>query len=80
VKTNIRAFVSIASALGMDAVAEGIENVEQAEILREMGCALGQGYYFGKPMSFEALNELPCAGRMDDSRRPNLRLLTSGAR
>ncbi|MCJ9722261.1 EAL domain-containing protein [Agrobacterium sp. SHOUNA12C] len=76
----VRAFVSIASALGMDAVAEGIENVEQAEILREMGCALGQGYYFGKPMSFEALNELPCAGRMDDSRRPNLRLLTSGVR
>jgi diguanylate cyclase (GGDEF)-like protein len=76
----VRAFVSIANALGMDAVAEGIENVEQAEILREMGCTLAQGYYFGKPMSFEALIELPCAGRMNDSRRPNLRLLTSSAR
>ncbi len=37
---------------GLVSVAEGVEYVEQYEILREMGCTKGQGYYFDKPLKF----------------------------
>ncbi len=34
-------------------VAEGVENRSQHDILRDMGCRIGQGYYFAKPMSID---------------------------
>ena len=37
----------MASALGLGVVAEGVENETQATLLRELGCPLAQGYYFG---------------------------------
>ena len=46
----IEATVRVANSLGMDTVAEGIENQEQAAVVRRLGCAKGQGYLFGKPM------------------------------
>jgi EAL domain-containing protein (putative c-di-GMP-specific phosphodiesterase class I) len=36
-------------------VAEGIEHPEQAEALRELGCWLGQGFHFARPMTADAL-------------------------
>lgn len=47
----VKAFISIASALGMQTVAEGIETQAQADALRSLGCGTAQGYFFGKPMS-----------------------------
>jgi EAL domain-containing protein (putative c-di-GMP-specific phosphodiesterase class I) len=35
----------------MDVIAEGIENEDQLEILRRVGCAFGQGYLISYPMS-----------------------------
>ena len=43
------AVVSLAHALGMGAVAEGVETPEQLEALRNLGCEFAQGYLFGKP-------------------------------
>jgi len=54
----VKAIVSIAHALNLELVAEGVETVEQAEYLNRQGCPLAQGYLYGKPMpqaSFEAL-------------------------
>ncbi|MCF0144187.1 MAG: EAL domain-containing protein [Firmicutes bacterium] len=34
----------------MDVVAEGVETLEQAEELRDMGCTYAQGYYYSKPV------------------------------
>ena len=43
------AIVSLAGALGIAAIAEGVERQEQATLLRELGCPLAQGYLFGTP-------------------------------
>jgi len=43
------AVVSLAHALGMRAVAEGVETPEQLASLRTLGCELAQGYLFGRP-------------------------------
>ena len=47
----VKAIVDLASAMGMQAIAEGIESSEQADRLRILDCELGQGYYFSAPVS-----------------------------
>ena len=50
--------ISMAKALGMDIIAEGVEQEEQARFLKELGCLEMQGFYFHKPMpskDFEGL-------------------------
>lgn len=47
------AMINLASALEMSVIAEGIESAEQAATLKELGCALGQGFHFSRPMIFE---------------------------
>jgi diguanylate cyclase (GGDEF)-like protein/PAS domain S-box-containing protein len=44
------AVVSLGATLELEVVAEGIERPEQWERLRELGCDLGQGFYFARPM------------------------------
>ncbi|MFD2184935.1 EAL domain-containing protein [Rhodoplanes azumiensis] len=48
--TITRGVADLAAGLGMSTIAEGIETVEQQEILRAIGCTLGQGYLFGAAM------------------------------
>jgi diguanylate cyclase (GGDEF)-like protein/PAS domain S-box-containing protein len=45
----VASVVSMASALGLGVVAEGVENETQARLLRELGCPMAQGYFFGAP-------------------------------
>jgi EAL domain-containing protein (putative c-di-GMP-specific phosphodiesterase class I) len=52
-----RAIVDLAGALQLDTVAEGIEHEEQARRLLELGCRLGQGFHFARPMEADALAE-----------------------
>jgi diguanylate cyclase (GGDEF)-like protein/PAS domain S-box-containing protein len=49
--TLARTVVSLGELMSLDIVAEGIENQEQAERLRALGCNAGQGYFFGLPVS-----------------------------
>ena len=46
----VGAIVSLAKSLDMDVVAEGVETVEQRDILRALGCRYGQGYLFSRPL------------------------------
>ena len=46
----VKAIVDLAHSLGLDVVAEGIENEEQLQILRGLGCEYGQGYFFSRPL------------------------------
>jgi EAL domain-containing protein (putative c-di-GMP-specific phosphodiesterase class I) len=51
------AVIAIGETLRLDVVAEGIELPEQAAALRDLGCDLGQGFYFARPMSADAVIE-----------------------
>jgi diguanylate cyclase (GGDEF)-like protein/PAS domain S-box-containing protein len=48
------AVVGLGATLALEVVAEGIELPEQAETLRGLGCDLGQGFHFARPMDAEA--------------------------
>ena len=46
----VQAILSLAKALDISVTAEGIENADQLGLLRELGCHIGQGYYFSIPL------------------------------
>jgi EAL domain-containing protein (putative c-di-GMP-specific phosphodiesterase class I) len=45
----VRSIVTIAESLGMTTVAEGVEDARTAEVLRESGVDLAQGFHLGRP-------------------------------
>jgi EAL domain-containing protein (putative c-di-GMP-specific phosphodiesterase class I) len=51
----LRAVAALAGALDLPVVAEGVETVQQVAVLRRLGVALAQGYYFGRPQTPEWL-------------------------
>jgi diguanylate cyclase (GGDEF)-like protein len=54
----VRAVTTMAQALDVPVVAEGIEDAEAHATLLQMGCTSGQGWYFGKPMAAEDAKHL----------------------
>lgn len=54
----IKAIVAMAHAIGADVVAEGIETEPTALALSALGCQLGQGYLFARPLSVDAFARL----------------------
>ena len=57
----VRTIVQLASALSLELVAEGVENRDQLDLLREMGVTLFQGYLFSPPISRSAFEVLLAA-------------------
>ena len=53
----LRHIISMAKELGIYCVAEGVEDNVQVQALRELGCAVLQGYYFSKPLPAEVFEE-----------------------
>jgi diguanylate cyclase (GGDEF)-like protein/PAS domain S-box-containing protein len=53
----VRSVVELGEALDMQIVAEGIEDISQLDSLRDLDCAIGQGYYFSQPVSGDKINE-----------------------
>jgi len=49
----VEVVMSLGQALGMAIVAEGIETTRHLEYLQGLGCEMGQGYYFSKPLTPE---------------------------
>src|SRR3954449_2616894 len=53
-----RAIVELATSLKLACIAEGIEARAQADVLQELGCGLGQGFHFARPMAPDAMTAL----------------------
>lgn len=54
----VQAIVSLAHGLGMDVVAEGVEQQDQSVKLEALGCEFGQGYLYAKPLEPQAAETL----------------------
>jgi len=54
----VAAVVGLGQSIGLTTVAEGVETAEQAEMLLWLGCEMGQGWLFGKPVPAEELATL----------------------
>ncbi len=63
----ISAIVSMAKALGLDVVAEGVETEDQLAALVSMDCGLAQGFYFSKPIPAEEAVAFLQQGRKKDA-------------
>jgi EAL domain-containing protein (putative c-di-GMP-specific phosphodiesterase class I) len=50
--------LDLARTLNLQVVAEGVETAEQRDELARLGCGLGQGYLFSRPLPAAALTEL----------------------
>ena len=69
----VETVVQLGRSLQLEVIAEGVEDEEQAEALRRIGCDSGQGYLFGRPMALAQLAELlaaSCAGYAPRSALP----------
>ncbi len=77
----IRAMIGLATDLDMQTTAEGVETAEELTLVRNLGCTLIQGFYFGKPMPSDeaaALAEKGAATRPDAhliQREPRIRII-----
>jgi predicted signal transduction protein with EAL and GGDEF domain len=54
----VRAIAGLGSNLGIVTTAEGVENFQQLEQIREHGCIEAQGYYFSEPVSKETMDRI----------------------
>jgi diguanylate cyclase (GGDEF)-like protein/PAS domain S-box-containing protein len=53
----VKAIIAMSKALQLTVLAEGVETIEQRDILAELGCEIFQGYYFSKPLPVDLLHE-----------------------
>ena len=54
----LEAITRMANIVGIRMIAEGVESKEQMELLQDMGCTYGQGYYFYHPMPIEVFEQI----------------------
>ena len=65
----VTAIIQLATDLGMDLIAEGVETGRQANILRQIGCITVQGFFFSRALSADAFSDLLKCGRNRQSVR-----------
>jgi EAL domain-containing protein (putative c-di-GMP-specific phosphodiesterase class I) len=53
----VKMIIELGHLLKMEVIAEGIETEEQYQVLQQLGCDAGQGYFIGRPMSLKAVQE-----------------------
>ncbi|MFW2382047.1 MAG: EAL domain-containing protein [Acidimicrobiales bacterium] len=60
----VRAVADLAELFGLEVTAHGIETVQQVERLREIGCTIGQGFHYARPMTADDMRETLIQVRM----------------
>jgi len=71
----LEGILGLADNLSLPVIAEGIEDLEQLELLTSLGCPMGQGYFLSRPIASAALEELLPGGRAQrdmSNQRPSL--------
>jgi diguanylate cyclase (GGDEF)-like protein len=53
----VHAILALARGLGVETTAEGVETIEQANVMRRLGCTQLQGFHFGRPVPATAFEE-----------------------
>ena len=69
----IKCIIEMAQSIGVIVTAEGIETLEQAQILTELNCDIAQGFFYAKPLPHEKFNESLTAFISTDTKRNNLK-------
>lgn len=72
-RTIVAAVIGLGRSLGLTTVAEGVETQDQADMLLWLGCDLGQGWLFGRPLAAEHLPDIVTAARPASPTRPLMR-------
>lgn len=75
----VRAMISMAKALGMTVIAEGVETPHQAQVLAKLGCDSLQGFLFSAAVPAQKFEAMLQAGRVEP-RRPTAFSLSGEAR
>lgn len=63
----VQTIVTLAHALGMDVIAEGVQTETQLAFLKQLQCKYAQGYFFSKPMNTEVSEMLIAASRGEEN-------------
>lgn len=66
----ITSITSLAGSLGMDTTAEGVETLDELDLVRKLGCSHVQGYIYSKAVSAQAIDELLSNGTRMVARGP----------
>ncbi|ATJ83158.1 EAL domain-containing protein [Halomonas beimenensis] len=67
----VQSLITMAEALGLEVVAEGIEDRGQLELLQRMGCPVGQGYLLGRPVPADRFLAAWLGGAPPEGARPD---------
>ena len=60
-RSLVRTIVAMGTSLGLDLVAEGVETVQQLQVLRDLGCHKAQGYLISHPVPADAMRSTVAA-------------------
>ncbi|NQU55948.1 MAG: EAL domain-containing protein, partial [Rhodospirillales bacterium] len=53
----VEAIIAMSRSLGLTVIAEGVESIEQLELLQARGCDMIQGFYFSKALAADEMTE-----------------------
>ncbi len=76
--SSIRVILSLARSLAIDVIAEGVETAKHARTLRELGCPLVQGWFYGKPLSAPETEAMLLAAQSGNATPAPWQLTASG--
>jgi diguanylate cyclase (GGDEF)-like protein/PAS domain S-box-containing protein len=64
-----RAIIALGESLELNTICEGIETLQQKEMLMDLGCYQAQGYLFGKPESMDKFSQTEAKGKQEEKNK-----------